>query len=95
METIISLFLGPLIYWIAQRIKERTGLSGLPALWMVYGLSLLASFLALLLSGSLAALPLTDPPAFAQALLQNAALAFATATAIYRYVQERNSAETP
>lgn len=89
MDTLVSMLLGPAVFAIVQAIKRYTGLQGLPALWLTYAISLAAALLALALSGSLAAMPLEDPAAFAAQLLQNASVAFAVATAIYRYVRER------
>jgi hypothetical protein len=87
METIVSLFLGPLAYWIVQEVKRRTGLQGIPALWLAFGVSVLLAVPAVLLAGGLTAGPLDDPVAFVQSLLAAAGAIFTTATLIYRHIR--------
>ncbi len=87
METVVSLFLGPLAYLIVQEIKRRTGLQGIPALWLAFGVSVLLAIPAVLLAGGLSVGPLDDPVAFFQRLFAAAGAVFAVATLIYRHIR--------
>jgi len=87
METIVSLLLGPIAWWIVQEIKRQAGLQGIPALWLAFGVSVLLAVPVALTSGGLSVGPLDDPVAFIQSLLAAAGTIFTAATLIYRHIR--------
>jgi hypothetical protein len=87
-ETIVSVLLGPLAYYIVQGIKQRTGIQGIAALWTTFGVSVVLAAVTVFTVEGVDGFDLSDPIAFATRLLSLIGTTFTVATMIYRYVKE-------